>query len=236
MTDIHTPAHAFIGPSNAVITAAHEFIVQRLSPCNNCKSCYICTAISQQQHHALLWLCPEKSYTKELIEPVFKKLAFSRGAHEPYFIVLEKADCLSIACANSLLKSLEEPPANYFFLLLSTNENVLPTLLSRCTIHTIAGEQPEEISTVITLLTQAKRSQMPAFSKEIERAKINENNIPSIIEHMLNNWITYYKRTPTNRALVIINYLSSLLPLPIMPGSTKLYLRTVFLTLCSFDE
>lgn len=236
MTLSKVPAHLFIGSTQAITDAAQIFITQRVATCNNCNHCYTCKAIAQKQYHALLWLCPEKAYTKEFIEPLFKKLAFSRAAHDPFFIVLEKADYLSVACANSLLKSLEEPPAHFYFLLLSTTENVLPTLTSRCSVQVLSGEHSEDSTTLIKLLYAANKSNLTLFTKELERAKINEHAVPGIIEQVLSYWLTRCKQSPTPHCYKAITYLSSLLPLPIMPGSTKLYLRTVFLTLCGFGE
>lgn len=47
--------------------------------------------------------------------------------------VIDEADTLHPAAANRLLKSLEEPPADVFFLLATAEaERVLPTIVSRC--------------------------------------------------------------------------------------------------------
>lgn len=48
-------------------------------------------------------------------------------------VIVEPADALNAAAANSLLKVLEEPPANVYFLLVSSRwRQLLPTLRSRC--------------------------------------------------------------------------------------------------------
>ncbi|MDO8489921.1 MAG: AAA family ATPase [bacterium] len=53
------------------------------------------------------------------------------GAHR--VIVIDRGDELSESASNALLKSLEEPPANTLFIILTTDTaNVLPTILSRC--------------------------------------------------------------------------------------------------------
>lgn len=47
--------------------------------------------------------------------------------------IVDEADKLQQAAANKLLKSLEEPPAHVFFILVtSAEEGLLPTILSRC--------------------------------------------------------------------------------------------------------
>lgn len=48
-------------------------------------------------------------------------------------IIVDKVDDMAPAAANALLKSLEEPPANCLFLLISDNiQRLLPTIRSRC--------------------------------------------------------------------------------------------------------
>lgn len=48
-------------------------------------------------------------------------------------VVLYPAEALNVAAANALLKTLEEPPPNTVFLLISNSlDRLLPTILSRC--------------------------------------------------------------------------------------------------------
>ncbi|WP_459950857.1 DNA polymerase III subunit delta' [Denitratisoma sp. agr-D3] len=48
-------------------------------------------------------------------------------------VIVEPAEAMNAAAANALLKVLEEPPANVYFLMVSSNwRNLLPTLRSRC--------------------------------------------------------------------------------------------------------
>jgi DNA polymerase-3 subunit delta' len=51
----------------------------------------------------------------------------------PKFIIIDSADDLNINSANALLKNLEEPKTNTFFILISHQpSNLLPTIRSRC--------------------------------------------------------------------------------------------------------
>lgn len=48
-------------------------------------------------------------------------------------IIIEPADAMNVAAANSLLKMLEEPPLSVYFILISSKQKrLLPTLRSRC--------------------------------------------------------------------------------------------------------
>ena len=51
---------------------------------------------------------------------------------KPRFILIDNIECLNISSVNALLKVLEEPNFNIFFLLINSNKKVLPTLTSRC--------------------------------------------------------------------------------------------------------
>ena len=46
-------------------------------------------------------------------------------------------ECIGIEAANKFLKILEEPPKNTFFMLISKEAKLLPTLVSRCQVHSV---------------------------------------------------------------------------------------------------
>lgn len=103
--------------------------------------CAECRRISQHQHAGVLWICPEKDYTLEDVDIIFDRARFLLDAGQRFFIVLDKAQTLTLATANRLLKILEEPPAGYTFLLLTNNQNVLlPTIRSRTHQIHLEGE------------------------------------------------------------------------------------------------
>ena len=48
--------------------------------------------------------------------------------NQHYFFVIQKADLLTLACSNRLLKPIEEPPAGYHFIFLSESlDQIIPT-------------------------------------------------------------------------------------------------------------
>ena len=52
--------------------------------------------------------------------------------NKPKFILIDNIEFLNINSINSLLKILEEPPINTYFLLINSEKKILPTLRSRC--------------------------------------------------------------------------------------------------------
>jgi len=68
--------------------------------------------------------------------------------------IIEKADRLSEAAANSLLKVLEEPPPYALFLLLAPHPaRVLPTVLSRCQVIRLAAVPKSDLSAYLESAT-----------------------------------------------------------------------------------
>ena len=65
---------------------------------------------------------------RELINNL-KKTSFNK---KPKFVLIDNIELLNISSINALLKILEEPSINVFFILINNNKKVLSTLLSRC--------------------------------------------------------------------------------------------------------
>ena len=65
-------------------------------------------------------------------------------------IIIDAADDLEKSAANALLKSLEEPPAGSFFLLVAHNPGrLLPTIRSRCRLVRFPGLSDEQIDRIL---------------------------------------------------------------------------------------
>ncbi len=140
----------------------------RLAPCGACPSCH---RISRGQHHDVLMLDIERQ--RELLagsgrEADADKAARQRvisvaTAHElrdhiiarPYdarykIAILGDADTMQDAAANSLLKTLEEPPRWAVIILLAANEGSVPaTIRSRCQLISLRAVHREVITAAL---------------------------------------------------------------------------------------
>ncbi len=68
------------------------------------------------------------------IRDLKSRLAYAEVSGRPRIVVLLWAETMPQEAANALLKTLEEPPANTFFLLsCEDRSSLLPTIVSRCT-------------------------------------------------------------------------------------------------------
>lgn len=72
----------------------------------------------------------------------FIGLSSHRGCYR--VVIVEPADAMNAAAANALLKTLEEPPANTVFLLVTHQAGrLLPTIRSRCRSLMVAAPDPQ---------------------------------------------------------------------------------------------
>ena len=231
------PAQLFIGSPNQLIETVIHHLRLQLCPHGACGTCITCTQITQHQHHALLWITPEKNYTKEDIEPIMQVIAFSRDECDPFFIVIQNADLLNNACANSLLKPLEEPPMGYHFILTAQRlDNILPTIRSRCITISVQGANDSILhQELFNLFTQLDADPFE-FQKTLDQSSINDNESINLLDAILNHWIAQYrislekkqvkKRDLALEKITLLKKAYRALP---MPGSSILFWKNLYL-------
>ena len=74
----------------------------------------------------------------------------SANANSWRIVIVDRADDLNINAANALLKSLEEPPKNCLFLLISSDPGrLLPTIRSRCRMLELSTLKPDELKLAV---------------------------------------------------------------------------------------
>ncbi|HEY6696442.1 MAG TPA: hypothetical protein VI006_26555 [Solirubrobacteraceae bacterium] len=132
------PAHAYLlhGPAGTgKRAAARDFaaaLLARGAPDPESAR----TRVAHGAHPDLTWVAPSGAH--EMLRRDVDEAVVSAAARTPFearhrVFVLERADTMNDEAANSLLKTLEEPPP-YVVLLLLTDRptQVLPTISSRC--------------------------------------------------------------------------------------------------------
>lgn len=232
------PAQLWIGSHDALANEAHQYLQQFFCAHGGCGTCVICLQIRQQQHHGSIWINPEKGYTLEALTIIFETLAFSLQQDQHIFFVLQKADYLTTACANSLLKSLEEPTRGYHFLLLAQRlDGLLPTIQSRCIIKTFATQSVDPAyEQLFSLLTAPTVHDPAVFLKAIDQSKINERESSELLDSLFVHWQKSYAasinksdKAAQRTALAKLEVLKAALLEPPMPGSSKLFWKNIFL-------
>jgi DNA polymerase-3 subunit delta' len=105
-------------------------------------------------HVDLTWVTPSGAH--EMLRSDVDDAVVTAASHTPFeanrrVFVLERADTMNDEAANTLLKTLEEPPS-YVVLLLLTDRpgQVLPTIASRCQTVRFDPAPPERIAAGLT--------------------------------------------------------------------------------------
>lgn len=225
----------WIGNTLTLTAHVYLFFKKLWCPHASCNNCIVCKQIETHQHPSFLWFDPAGYYTLETIQPILNTIRFARNRDEPLFFVLNRADFLSSACANALLKSLEEPPDGYYFLLLAERkELMLPTVISRCVIS-YKNEKNESIRYKELLACFTQPADPLIFLKELEKSKINEAEVMDFIDQLLQHFIIDYKKAIRENDLSLkddieqrITCLKKASSLPPMPGSSKIFLKNLF--------
>jgi DNA polymerase III subunit delta' len=139
-------AHAYllagaagIGKSDFARAFAHYLLCHDRSSATACGRCKACLLSAAGNHPDLFMVQPEEGSALIKIEQI--RLLGRFVQQTPHFsncrvIILSPAEALGTASANSLLKVLEEPPAETWFLVLSHQPGLLmPTVRSRCQLQ-----------------------------------------------------------------------------------------------------
>ena len=245
-------AHLWIGKRSILIEKAKNFFKKKQCTSGGCNNCPICRQIDTEQYYAITWIRPEKQfYTTDQVDAILHILSLSLDGDETFFIVIERAEALSPATANRLLKALEEPPHGYRFLLFTESPDALiKTIVSRCVItdfsgtHTGDGHVQRELFK--RQLCSFDKIDLESLYRHYEKAGLDEYLTPSFLSDLLVELTDAYKKCLTSsdgvdnsaradifaRRIALVNEMLQRAP---MPGSAKIFWRTFLMRLGGID-
>lgn len=232
------PAQLWIGNHENGIRTVTHCAQKLLCRHNGCGTCITCMQIETKQHHAIMWLYPDKTYTIEQLDPLFSAITFQLDESEIFLFIIQKADLLTNACANKLLKSIEEPPPGYHFILLAEHTHtILPTILSRCTLHSLpTPHTPLSNHPIIENFTMLNVT-IAEFAKTVDSFPIPEQECILFLDEILNYWLQQYQQVAstskinTLRIQMIIKTLNNAYRRLPMPGSSAIFWHNLYLTI-----
>lgn len=202
--------------------------------CSNASFCSTKQMLEQRQHYNLLWLTPEKQYTKQDLESLFYTTSFTLEKNSHFFCVMVHAERMNASVANSLLKLIEEPLAGYHLIFLTQHpEDLVPAIRSRCIIKHYFTEKPKYQHELLQFFTHQKQS--IEFLAYLDRAHLNEFESNSLLEELHAEYYERYNQALINQSSDISNLkkkctlLFNLLQQPPMPGSAKIFWKNIFL-------
>ncbi|MDK9705825.1 MAG: DNA polymerase III subunit delta' [Desulforhopalus sp.] len=117
-----------------------------------CGRCPSCSKFRSGNHPDFLVIRPVKGVIKiEQIRQLSKELSYPPFESATRIVVLEDVHTMRREAANSLLKTLEEPPAdNLLILTAESSQEILATLISRCQVVPFSQLNIEDTTTILT--------------------------------------------------------------------------------------
>lgn len=139
---------AGIGKSLAAKALAASLLCGSVTPCGHCLSCL---AFARQSHAGLFSIIPDGSAIKiDQIRALGHEAGMGAAAGQARVCIIHDAETMTLQAANSLLKLLEEPPAQFYFILLATSSQaMLSTIVSRCLTLRFLPLPPTELAAVL---------------------------------------------------------------------------------------
>jgi DNA polymerase-3 subunit delta' len=228
----------FVGATHQTSDYATTFMMKHFCEQKGCSSCRTCQQLAARQHHALMWLSPEKQvYSVDQIDEILHVLSFKLDEGSHYFVVLEMAELLSINAANRLLKIMEEPPPGYHFLLLTqSSHHIVPTIVSRCVIEVVEGAEDSSMWEEFLSLFKDADSDYGHFCRTFEMIAPTESQTRRLLDMLIEFWQSkhhhFVKQGNAEKARAayeLLEVFQDALDHQPMPGSAKAFWRTLFM-------
>jgi DNA polymerase III delta prime subunit len=128
----------------------------------------LCTGI-QNSAKKLCELLPSDNIPVDVVRRVSSWSRMTAG-EEPKVVIFENADRMQESSRNALLKTLEEPPKNSYFLLLSSHKRALmPTILSRVRPYHFSDRTPEQARDVLRRIFRDDSAQSSSIAEYFVR-------------------------------------------------------------------
>lgn len=146
------------------------------APCGCCRSCHLADAGT---HPDIERIAPEEKKKNIAVGQIdyLRDIAYlTPHTASGKALIIEQAETMNAASQNKLLKVLEEPPQNVFFILVATSKNaLLDTVVSRCTVFTLY--EPDYDSAKRVLISRGYPPE-----KFSDLLATNKNNIGKTLE------------------------------------------------------
>lgn len=138
-------------------------------PCGKCPSCVKALAGS---HPDLFYFSPDKkaSMGVETVRDIKKSLFFMPNDGDRKVYIIDDAQKMTVQAQNALLKFIEEPPASVLlFIVADKKESLLPTVVSRTRIISLAPSDNADIRRF--LMSESKKSGGEQIDEAINMAE-----------------------------------------------------------------
>lgn len=165
----------------------------------------------------LIDIDPEKKFIDiNQIRDLISNLNKSSFNQKPRFILIDNIELLNTNSINALLKTLEEPSTNIYFILINNNKKIVSTLLSRCINFKIFLSHLESMNVTNNLLkiklnSKINKDFINHYSTpgsiynlyifcESQKFDLLNSNLKEFLEFVITN--NFYKKDHTLRDLI----------------------------------
>ena len=165
----------------------------------------------------LIDIDPEKKFIDiNQIRDLISNLNKSSFNQKPRFILIDNIELLNTNSINALLKTLEEPSTNIYFILINNNKKIVSTLLSRCINFKIFLSHLESMNVTNNLLkiklnSKINKDFINYYSTpgsiynlyifcETQKFDLLNSNLKEFLEFVITN--NFYKKDHTLRDLI----------------------------------
>ncbi|MFN7905218.1 MAG: hypothetical protein ACK5P5_08540 [Pseudobdellovibrionaceae bacterium] len=181
-----------IGKKKAAIQTAQKFLCVNPSGNQFCGVCPSCKQIFDGQSVSVTIIEPASEMIRvDEIQKLLNSIHL-RSLTKKRFVIIDQVEKMNLQAANTILKTLEEPPEGlYFFLITSQISKVLKTIRSRCQIILFQPLDFNEMKQIFPSLSEAAFTHARGqVGKAVDTMDVEHQNRFAQCQQFLNEFFT----------------------------------------------
>jgi len=192
-----THAYLFCGPRGTGKTSTARLLAKAIN-CENldpksfepCNKCDVCTQINNGSLVDLIEIDAASNRGVDEIRDLRESVKFAPSQSKNKVYIIDEVHMLTKEAFNALLKTLEEPPKNVYFILATTELHKIPdTIVSRCQRFGFRRINIEDISNHLAYI--CKEEKVKADQKALDKVSLRSEGCMRDALSLLDQLISY---------------------------------------------